>query len=178
MTTVTEITETTEVTAAASTAAAVEITDVTAATETTEATAAESPVLPAGYMENTFFSTSAAGVPYLNKMYISDYAKAIARILVTTQPPMKSRDFRSAFINDLKKQNKKSIPVEAQLTAAASLIPTTIKLVAQKKAPDFLNSVVQAAVDGVVDARSFEALYRHFDAIYSFMLLYEGGGSL
>lgn len=50
------------------------------------------------------------------------------------------------------------------------MLPAAIKLVAKHKAPPLLQDMISTAVGAVFDDATFEALYKHLDAVYSFML--------
>lgn len=136
-----------------------------------ETTTEQAPaILPAGYMENGFLNTAPNGKPFLKADYVGTYAQEIAAALTAGTSTITAAAFSSAFLRDAKKHLRRGTPYEAKATCAAAMVPQAIKLVAKRKAPPLLHSMITAAVGAVTDDATFEALYKHLDAVHSFIL--------
>lgn len=122
--------------------------------------------LPAGYLADGFLETASTGKPFLRAVYVGTFARQIATVL----QPMSASAFQAAFLRDTKKHLRRGVPYEAQAACAAALLPQAIKLTAKRKAPPVLVDIITVAVSAVRDTTTFEALYKHLDAIYAFML--------
>lgn len=125
--------------------------------------------LPDGYLADGFLETASTGKPFLRAVYVGTFAQQIAAVL----QPMSASAFQAAFLRDTKKHLRRGVPYEAQATCAAAMLPQAIKLTAKRKAPPVLVDIITAAVGAVQDTATFEALYKHLDAVYAFML--QGG---
>ena len=125
--------------------------------------------LPDGYLADGFLETASTGKPFLRAVYVVTFAQQIAAVL----QPMSASAFQAAFLRDTKKHLRRGVPYEAQATCAAAMLPQAIKLTAKRKAPPVLVDIITAAVGAVQDTATFEALYKHLDAVYAFML--QGG---
>lgn len=122
--------------------------------------------LPDGYLADGFLETASTGKPFLRAVYVGAFAQQIATVL----QPMSASAFQTAFLRDTKKHLRRGVPYEAQAACAAALLPQAIKLTVKRKAPPILVDIITAAVGAVHDSGTFEAMYKHLDAIYAFML--------
>lgn len=125
--------------------------------------------LPAGYLADGFLEMASTGKPFLRAVYVGTFAQEVASLLQSMSPAV----FYSGFLRDAKKHLRRGVPYEAQATCAAAMLPQAIKLTAKRKAPPVLVDIITAAVGAVQDTATFEALYKHLDAVYAFML--QGG---
>ncbi len=123
------------------------------------------PVLfPEGYLKHGYHATTENGAKYLRTEYIEQYAKALAASL----KGMKPAEFEK-MLRELKKAKKRTLPYEARRTAAAELLPIAKNLVRHKKAPDILVSFISANLEAIVDNDTWNAFYRHCQAISGLM---------
>ena len=123
--------------------------------------------LPDGYLADGFLETASTGKPFLRAVYVGTFAQQIAAVL----QPMSASAFQAAFLRDTKKHLRRGVPYEAQAACAAALLPQAIKLTVKHKAPPILVDVITAAVGAVHDSATFEAMYKHLDAVYAFIML-------
>lgn len=100
--------------------------------------------------------------------YVGSYAEELAEAL----KPMKASAFRGAFLREAKELRKKKTPYGAQKNCALGMVTQAKKLVYRKKdpAPAVLLEMITAATATVKDPATFEALYKHLDAVYSNLL--------
>lgn len=143
------------------------VTEQAPAVDTTSTTPATG--LPDGYLADGFLETASTGKPFLRAVYVGTFAQEVASLLQSMSPAV----FYSGFLRDAKKHLRRGVPYEAQATCAAAMLPQAIKLTAKRKAPPVLVDIITAAVGAVQDTATFEALYKHLDAVYAFML--QGG---
>ena len=137
-------------------------TDATSTTQTTPA----APGLPGDYLRDGFLGRAANGQTFMRTEYLGETARNIAAAL----DPLNASAFYGAFVRDAKKQLRRGTPYEAQSSCVAAMLPQAIKLTAKHKAPAFLVDMITAAAAAVHDAATFEAFYKHLDAIYSYLL--------
>ena len=137
-------------------------TDATSTTQTTPA----APDLPGDYLRDGFLGRAANGQTFMRAEYLGETARNIAAAL----DPLNASAFYGAFVRDAKKQLRRGTPYEAQSSCVAAMLPQAIKLTAKHKAPAFLVDMITAATAAVHDAATFEAFYKHLDAIYSYLL--------
>lgn len=123
--------------------------------------------LPNGYLADGFLETASTSKPFLRTAYVGVFAQQIAAVL----QPMSPSAFQAAFLRDAKKHLRRGVPYEAQAACAAALLPQAIKLTAKHKAPPVLVDIITAVVGAVHDSATFEAMYRHLDAVYAFIML-------
>ena len=137
-------------------------------------------VLPADYIKGGFMDTAPSGQRYIKVEYVGRFAQELAASLTTATPALTAAAFNAAFLRDAKKHNRRGVVYDAKAACAAAMLPAAIKLVAKHKAPPLLQDMITAAVGAVFDDETFEALYKHLDAVYSFMLQNEQqkGGDL
>lgn len=128
--------------------------------------------LPDGYLADGFLETASTGKPFLRAVYVGTFAQQIATIL----RPMSASAFQTAFLRDVKGHIRRGVPYEAQTACAAAMLPQAIKLTAKHKAPSVLVDIITAAVGAVHDSATFEAMYKHLDAVYAFMLQAQQNG--
>lgn len=128
--------------------------------------------LPDGYLADGFLETASTGKPFLKAVYVGTFAQQIAAVL----QPMSPSAFQAVFLRDAKKHLRRGVLYEAQAACAAALLPQAIKLTAKHKAPPVLVDIITAVVSAVHDTATFEAMYKHLDAIYAFMLQSQQNG--
>ena len=128
--------------------------------------------LPDGYLADGFLETASTGKPFLRAVYVGTFAQQIAAVL----QPMSASAFHTAFLRDVKGHIRRGVPYEAQTACAAAMLPQAIKLTAKHKAPSVLVDIITAAVGAVHDSATFEAMYKHLDAVYAFMLQAQQNG--
>lgn len=142
-------------------------TSMTATTGTIPASAVATPpaTLPAGYMSNGSM-VDADGV--LQQEYVTQYAQQMAERL----KPMRATAFHTAFLKEAKEARKKKVPYGIKKNCALGMVTQAKKLAHRKKdpAPSVLVDMITAATATVKDAATFEVLYMHLDAIYSYLL--------
>lgn len=127
--------------------------------------------LPDGYFADSFMETTPDGKHrFLKRDYVDRYAKELAATLTTGTPTLTAAAFNSAFLRDAKKLLRGEHPDGAKLTAAATMQVQAVKLVASDKAPAILCDMIAAAAIAVTDAETFQALYTHLDAVYTYIL--------
>ena len=133
--------------------------------------------LPTGYLDgdNGFMETDGAH-HFPNAAYVDRFARDLATALSTGTPAMSAAAFRSAFLRDAKKKLRRGTPNGVKLTTVATMRVQAIKLVSQQKAPPILRDMIDKTATAVTNAETFEALYNHLDAVYSFMLLEQQKG--
>lgn len=129
--------------------------------------------LPADYLTHGFLSTAPNGKAFLRAEYVGNFAQEIASNLA----PLTAANFNTAFLRDTKKHLRRGIPYEAKATCAAAMLPQSIKLVAKHKAPPMLRDLITATTGAVTDDATFEALYKHLDAVYSYLIMAEEEGA-
>lgn len=121
--------------------------------------------LPEGYLaDGSMVDADGALFPE----YIGEYAEKSAKAL----KGLPASTFYSAFLREAKALRKKKTPYGAQKNCAMGMVTQAKKLAHRKKdpAPGVLVEMIQAATATVTDPGTFEALYMHLDAIYSYML--------
>lgn len=128
--------------------------------------------LPADYMKDGLLNTAPNGKPFLKV----DYVARLAQELAANLAPLTATNFNAAFLRDAKKHLRRGTPYEAKATCAAAMLPQAIKLVAKHKAPAILHSMITAAIGAVTDDATFEALYKHLDAVHSYLIMAEEEG--
>lgn len=140
--------------------------ETTQAPSPSEASAITKPgTLPDSYLsEGSMLEEDGA----LRPEYIGRYAQALAGKL----KPLPASTFYSAFLREAKVLRKKKTPYGAQKNCALGMVTQAKKLVHRKKdpAPAVLLDMITAATSTVRDPASFEALYMHLDAVYSYLL--------
>lgn len=121
--------------------------------------------LPEGYLADGSM-VDADGA--LRPEYIGEYAQALAGKL----SPLKASAFHTAFLKEAKEARKKKVSYGTKKNCALGMVTQAKKLAHRKKdpAPGVLVDIITAATATVTDPYSFEALYMHLDAIYSYML--------
>lgn len=129
-----------------------------------------SAVLPADYTKGGFMDTAPNGQRSIKVEYVGRFAQELAAALTTVTPALTAAAFNAAFLRDAKKHLRRGVIYGAKATCAAAMLPAAIKLVAKHKAPPLLQDMISTAVGAVFDDATFEALYKHLDAVYSFML--------
>lgn len=104
----------------------------------------------------------------LRPEYIGLYAQALAEKL----KPLKATAFQAAFLKEAKEARKKKVPYGVKKNCSLGMVTQAKKLVHRKKdpAPRVLVDMIQAATATVKDPDTFEALYMHLDAVYSYLL--------
>lgn len=104
----------------------------------------------------------------LRPEYIGLYAQALAEKL----KPLKATAFQAAFLKEAKEARKKKVPYGVKKNCTLGMVTQAKKLVHRKKdpAPRILVDMIQAATATVKDPDTFEALYMHLDAVYSYLL--------
>lgn len=135
-------------------------------TEASASSATTTPAtLPAGYISNGSM-VDAEGV--LQQEYITQYAQQMAERL----KPMKATAFHTAFLKEAKEARKKKVSYGAKKNCALGMVTQAKKLAHRKKdpAPGVLVDMITAATATVKDPATFEALYMHLDAVYSYLL--------
>ena len=137
-------------------------TDATSTTQTTPA----APGLPGDYLRDGFLGRAANGQTFMRAEYLGETARNIAAAL----DPLNASAFYGAFVRDAKKQLRRGTPYEAQSSRVAGIPPKAINRTAKHKAPAFLVDMITAATAAVHDAATFEAFYKHLDAVYSYLL--------
>lgn len=121
--------------------------------------------LPAGYLADGSM-VDADGA--LRPEYIGGYAQDLAGKL----SPLKASAFHTAFLKEAKEARKKKVLYGTKKNCVLGMVTQAKKLVHRKKdpAPGVLLEMITAATATVKDPGTFEALYMHLDAIYSYML--------
>ena len=147
------------------------VTGTTGEPVTNQAPAAFTAKLPDGYIMEGFMETSPDGKHrFLKRDYVDRYAKELAAALTTGTHSLASADFKSAFLRDSKRLLRGEHPDGAKLTAAATMQVQAVKLVASDKAPAILCDMIAKTTAAVTDAETFQALYTHLDAVYTYIL--------
>lgn len=121
--------------------------------------------LPGSYLtDGSMLDTDGA----LRPEYIGRYAQALADKL----KPLKASAFHTAFLREAKEARKKKVPYGVKKNCALGMVTQAKKLAARKKdpAPRVLVDMITAATSTVKDPATFEALYMHLDAVYSYLL--------
>lgn len=126
--------------------------------------------LPTDYIKGGFLDTAPNGQRPIKVEYVGRFAQELAASLTGGTPALTAAAFNAAFLRDAKKHNSPKVVYGAKAACAAAMLPAAIKLVAKHKAPPLLQDMITAAVGAVFDDKTFEALYKHLDAVYSFML--------
>lgn len=121
--------------------------------------------LPEGYLADGSM-VDADGV--MRAEYTGTYAEELAKKL----KPLPASTFYSTFLREAKALRKKKTPYGAQKNCALGMVTQAKKLRHRSKnpAPGVLVEIITAATATVTDPATFEALYMHLDAIYSYML--------
>ena len=145
------------------------VTEQAPAVDTTSTT---STGLPDGYLADGFLETASTGKPFLRAVYVGTFAQQIAAVL----QPLSASAFQAAFLRDTKKHLRRGISYEAQSACVTAMLPQAIKLTAKRKAPSVLVEIITAVVSAVHDSATFEAMYKHLDAVYAFMLQAQQNG--
>lgn len=127
-------------------------------------------ILPKDYITDGLLDTSPGGQRYIKVDYVGRFAQELAVNLSNGNPALSPAAFNAAFLRDAKKHLRRGVVYDAKAACAAAMLPAAIKLVAKHKAPPLLQDMITAAVGAVFDDATFEALYKHLDAVYSFML--------
>ena len=140
----------------------------TAATETAagEKSVTETAVrLPENYCADGRL-TDGEGI--IRAEYLEKTAEEIAQALRT----LKASAFYSAFLKEAKDLRKKKVPYAAKKNYAQGLAIQAKKLVHRKRepAPGILVEMMQRVAATVTSAETFEAMYMHLDAVYSYLL--------
>lgn len=140
-----------------------------AASETPASTAAAEDIrndsgLPSGYLADGW--TDEQGI--LRREYVENYAEEIAEKL----KGMRASTYHLAFLSEAKTLRKKKTPYSQQKLCTMQMATAAKKLTSRKKdpAPAILLEVIKAATEAVVDSETFQMLYLHLDAIYSYLL--------
>ena len=128
--------------------------------------------LPDGYLADGFLETVSTGKPFLRAVYVGTFAQQIAAVL----QPLSASAFQAAFLRDTKKHLRRGVSYEAQSACVTAMLPQAIKLTAKRKAPSVLVEIITAVVGAVHDSATFEAMYKHLDAVYAFMLQAQQNG--
>lgn len=81
-------------------------------------------------------------------------------------------DFIPAVGQEVEEARKKKVPYGVKKNCTLGMVTQAKKLVHRKKdpAPRILVDMIQAATATVKDPDTFEALYMHLDAVYSYLL--------
>lgn len=135
-------------------------------TDTKEPASTASGTLPAGYLSNGSM-VDREGVMFPE--YLEKYAQELAGMLKS----ISSSTFQRAFLTKAREVNKKKVPYSAKKNCAQGMMIAALKLVKRKKdpAPAVLLDMVKLATATVVDDATFNALYMHLDAIYTYKLM-------
>lgn len=122
--------------------------------------------LPAGYLSSESLLDE-NGV--MSPDYLEKYPEALAYGL----KPLKASTFHRAFLTKAKEANKKKVPYSTKKNCAQGMVLQAMKLVNRKKdpAPKILLNMMKLVTATVVDDATFEALYVHLDAVYTFLLM-------
>lgn len=120
--------------------------------------------LPSGYLADGW--TDEQGI--LRREYVEKYAEEIAEKL----KGMRASTYHLAFLSEAKTLRKKKTPYSQQKLCTMQMATAAKKLTSRKKdpAPAILLEVIKAATEAVVDSETFQMLYLHLDAIYSYLL--------
>lgn len=120
--------------------------------------------LPSGYLADGW--TDEQGI--LRREYVENYAEEIAEKL----KGMRASTYHLAFLSEAKTLRKKKTPYSQQKLCTMQMATAAKKLTSRKKdpAPAILLEVIKAATEAVVDSETFQMLYLHLDAIYSYLL--------
>lgn len=143
----------------------------TTSTAATETAAGEKPVtetavrLPENYCADGRL-TDGEGI--IRAEYLEKTAEEIAQALKS----MKALAFYGAFLRDAKDLRKKKVPYAAKKNYSQGLKTQAKKLVHRKReaAPGILVEMMQKLDETVTSAETYEAMYMHLDAVYSYML--------
>ena len=102
-----------------------------------------------------------------------EYLEKYAQELAGTLKSISSSTFQRAFLTKAREVNKKKVPYSAKKNCAQGMMIAALKLVKRKKdpAPAVLLDMVKLATATVVDDATFNALYMHLDAIYTYKLM-------
>lgn len=119
--------------------------------------------LPVGYLDGGSMM-DVDGI--LRPEYLKEYAQQVAELL----RPMKASAFHKTFIKKLEKLQKPKVSDGAKKLCAAGLAVEARTLVGCRKAPAILLPMIEAVTDTVQDAATFDALYLHLKAVYSYLL--------
>ncbi len=122
--------------------------------------------LPDGYMSNgKMVDEDGVMLPE----YLEQYPQTLAQIL----KPLSGATFQRVFLGKLKESNKKKVAYSVKKNCAQGLVIQAMKLVNRKKdpAPSVLLDMMKLATATVVDDATFNTLYMHLDAVYTYMLV-------
>jgi len=121
--------------------------------------------LPRGYLSDGSILDS-DGV--MRSEYVGEYARELAQSL----KPLSVTIFQREFLSKAKEANKKKVPYSAKKNCALGMVIQAQKLTHRKTdpAPAVLLDMITAATATVTNPMTFEALYMHLDAVYSFMM--------
>lgn len=132
---------------------------------TASTTAASTTALPEGYLANGSILGDDGAI---RPEYIGKYAQILAGKL----KPLKASAFYTAFLKEAKEARKKKVAYGAKKNCALGMVTQAKKLKGRKKepAPAVLVDMITAATATVDSPATFEALYMHLDAVYSYLL--------
>lgn len=136
-------------------------TDSTASTPTADTKTA----VMLDYLSGGFYKGEAAG-RYIDPALVDGTAKEIAEQLATGG--LKQSAF-NPILRELKRANKKALPLEAKRGALAGAIPQAKQLVQRKRAPDLLVDVLERNKLAIQDNADYTAAVKHLTAVGVFL---------
>lgn len=125
--------------------------------------------LPAGYLAEGYCKI-AGKTRYIDPDLIGARAQEIAEVLA--EGGLKPSGF-NPILRELKKANKKNLPVEVKKGALAGAV-VKAKLLAQKKrAPRLLVALLEQNLEAVQDTTDYGSAYQHLEAVGVYLTEYQ-----
>lgn len=121
--------------------------------------------LPAGYLSGGYYKGSGTG-RYINPDLLDKQAHELAHSLA--REGLKQSALNSV-LRDLKKANKKTVPLEAKRGALIWAIPQAKLLVQRKRAPALLVDILERNRAAVETSEDYTAAFKHLTAVGVFL---------
>ena len=125
--------------------------------------------LPAGYLAEGYCKI-AGKTRYIDPDLIGARAQEIAEAL--TEGGLKPSGF-NPILRELKKANKKNLPVEVKKGALAGAIIKAKLLVQKKRAPRLLVALLEQNLEAVQDTTDYGSAYQHLEAVGVYLTEYQ-----
>lgn len=119
----------------------------------------------ADYLSSGFYKGEGAG-RYIDPALVDEKSKEIAKALAAGG--MKQSAY-NPILRELKRANKKTLPLEAKLGALAGAIPQAKQLVQRKRAPGLLVDILERNRREVQDSADYSAAIKHLTAVGVFL---------
>ena len=125
--------------------------------------------LPAGYLAEGYCKI-AGKTRYIDPDFIGARAQEIAEALA--EGGLKPSGF-NPILRELKKANKKNLPVEVKKGALAGAIIKAKLLVQKKRAPRLLVALLEQNLEAVQDTTDYGSAYQHLEAVGVYLTEYQ-----